>query len=1035
MNKFKQLKFCFILSVLLIFVVSVSKAQTKIKVSGTVISSTGETLPGVAIKELNSKVSSQTDINGKYVIVVPSNTTLVFSYLGFQNVTRAINGKTEVNITMLEDIKLLEQVVVVGYGTQKKKEITGAITSVKSEDIDRLATGNFQEALQGLSGVNVTNAGAPGDPGQIVIRGFGSVVDVAGANEPLYVVDGIPFQGAPNLNPNEIESIEVLKDAASAAIYGTRASNGIILITTKKGKAGEVKVNFDSYYGVQNITSGLPLANSIEQLYIYNTVNQNNATPNTLINAYSRNNSSIDYNTDWIKIFLNNNAPVQNYNFRIGGGTESLTYSVNASYFNQDGSIINSNADRGSIRANTSFKKKKFDVNTSINLQQRNSRIASTGIFRNAYGLDPFRPAPNFDEDRIQSVDDNPDGVTGAGVSLINLAQNVKANNSTKNYELFGAVNAKYSILKNLIAGVNLGGNFTNNNRTNFTPSFIIFNAATGQEESTPRVSNLTQITDNNIRYTSEYSLNYFEKFGQHSINLFALYSREQNSANSQTASVDDLFSNSLRVLSAGKNNPRVFGDAELQRLTGQLFRAQYNYKEKYLLSASIRRDGSSLFGSNNQFALFPSVSVGWNLSDESFFKVINKNDFISSLKIRASYGAVGNQRIPAFTYAAFVEPRVNYVFGNANSTDQTILSEGVSGRKIPNADVKWETSITQNLGFDFAFLKNKLTFSAELYNRESRDLLLPIVVPPSAGTNIPPTSNTAINTYRQIVKNVGNIVNKGIELDAGYRFKTKKLSYTINATFTKNSNLVTKLTNPDDVILGSNVGVGVFDPITIIKEGLPAGAFYLLRSKGVIKDDQQLAIARVSQPTARLGDLFYDDVNRDNRIDDKDKQYFGNSNPKWESGLNLGVTYKNISLNVSLYGVYGLFVYNEPRYQSYNTNRNRELLYQWSPQNTSSDIPAVRNTRLTAGTDYFIEKGDYIRLRNVNLRYGLPQNINKKLGINGASIFVSGINLLTITGYTGFDPEIGGNVFNRGVDRFNYPIARQFRTGIAFNF
>jgi TonB-dependent starch-binding outer membrane protein SusC len=1002
-------------------------AQTPQTVKGKVTSVQKEDLPGVNILVKGTTQGTVSDRDGLFSLSVPDpETVLVFSFIGYRPMEVKVNARSEINVQMEPDVVLLSEIVVVGYGTQLKREVTGAISSIKSADIQRIATADFGSALQGqLAGVSVTNTGGPGTNSTITIRGVSSFK--AGGSEPLYVVDGVTYVSNPNISPNEIESIEVLKDGASASIYGTRASAGVILITTKKGKAGEMKVSLDSYYGVQKITSGINLASTSESLYIGELQARGQTTG--VFNPLETAPNGLNYNTNWLKELTQDNAPMQNHSLTLSGGTGDLTYNIVGNLFDQKGTLINSAFTRKNVRANTRFKKGKFEVQTSIGLFNAFKNNEPYALQYQAIQQQPYRPGINLAQSSFTVPGSNPEVLGG----FINILKQV---NENKDNGYNGNVRFQFEVIKGLKIGANIGGSLSNSGQKYFKPTFIVKDElGVDIPNASNKISELANTTYQDIRSIQEYTITYKKSFADHNFNFLIGNTYEEANLRYTQVVGRNLLDNNTQVMGAAANIVSADERSSKNTIIGILGRVQYAYKSKYLFSASVRRDGSSKFGPLNKWGMFKSFSAGWNISDETFFKPLK--GFLSDLKIRYGYGEAGSDRVgfglgnvyADYVYAGVVAPKYDYVLGR-ESSDRT--ANGTTQPGFADQGIKWETNISNNLGFEFQFLNGKLNLTTEFYKSEKKDMLLAVELPSSDGVS---------GNYTSVYQNVGNMENKGVELTLGVNQQIGGLKINVSGVFTKNANQVISLAKTLESIPGGRPVIGrESEPTTFLRPGYVAGAFFLIPTQGVIQTDEQLTAYKKLVADARKGDLMYTDVNGNGVIDQGDRVYAGSGTPEWEAGLNVNLSYKNFDFTVQLFGTYGAKIFNGSRQYAYLSKRSQELVYAWSPQNPTSNIPTPRteieHNNVRSFSDYFLENGDYMRIRNITLGYSFPSGLLQKAGITRARIYFSAQNPITFTKYTGFTPEIGSqDVFYRGVDQGNYPISAVYRTGLLIEF
>ncbi len=1025
----------------LLFALSFGFAQAQtITVNGTVTSE-GQPLPGASVIVKGTTNGSVTDFDGAYEITTELGSVLEVAYLGYITKSIKVTGAT-LNVVLEEDLTSLDEVVVVGYGTQKKKEVTGAVGQVKNEALVLSATADLGTALQGqIAGVNVTASdGSPGGDSNITIRGISSIL---GNSSPLYVVDGIPFDGDPKLSMNEIETIDVLKDAASAAIYGTRGAGGVILISTKKGKAGVMKMNMETYYGIQNITSGVPLMEIEDFLYVRHLRDAafTGGTFGTTWTPIANSPHLLTNNSNLTDIIENNFAPIQNHTIGVSGGKEGLSYSVNATLFDQEGTIINSGYNRFNVRANTQYKKGKWSINTGMGFGVEQKESAPWQFLLDAYRYSPYSQMLDPTLETIQYP--GPPNDNDAAYLSNNLRKFKQSDND--NTESFNAnITANYEINDYLTYTIRAGLSYKNNTRIVINPLFKTFDQD-GIEIVQNQRSAVRNESGRSERSTIENIVNYKRSFGDHNIQLTAAYSAEKYSTAWFFAERKDLVNNDITVLNGALNDPNAgSGDAWRQNVNrgtlGLLGRLQYNYKGKYLLSASARRDGSSRFSESHRYNTFPSLSIGWNVSDENFWEPIKHT--VSSFKLRASHGTVGNDNFLDYSNAAVIIQNLNYVFG---SEEDDRLIQGAIQKEFANKNIKWETSVSDNVGFDLGFFKNKLTLSADFYRTEKEDLLLGVILPPTVGTG----------SDGSVILNVGNMVNEGMEWTMGYKH-AGAFSWNAGVTYTKNVNEVTKMSGSNKIqyLKNSEVvkGLGGEDLVSVIAEGYEAGSYFLNETDGIIKTQEELdAYNPLVGGTANLGDLRYvdqltEDTDGDGVPDQgngtigvEDKVYAGSGTPEFEMGFNFDAQYKNFDFSMQWYASFGAEIMNGSRAYAYKVNTHRDLLYQWSPQNVTSNLPTNRggdHANYRGFTDFWLEDGTFARLRNVAIGYSLPKDMLEKNGISKIRLYVSAQNPLTITNYTGFDPEVGSSsLATRGLDRGNYPISSSWRVGVQFAF
>ena len=995
-----------------------------LKVNGTVLSEeSGQPIPGVSIVIKGSSIGTSTDFDGLYTINVAKGETLVFSYLGMEEIEIIVSTASN-NVLMKESVTGLDEIVVIGYGTVKKRELTGAIASVKAKDLNKTITSDFASAIQGrIAGVSVRQGNAaPGENATITIRGITSFQD--GGSGPLYVVDGVTYIENPNITPQEIESIEVLKDGASAAIYGSRASGGVILITTKKGKEGQMKVNLDSYYGVQHITSGLPLANTLESLYIndiqyrYDAINFDPLLQIT---------DGLENDTNWLNLLQVDAAPIQNHSLSLSGGKNGLTYNVTGTFFDQTGSFINSKYKKHSLRSNTGFKKGKFTAQTNLSVNFSDQQREPYGLIYNAIRLQPYMAPIDFNSD-IYDIDlENIDNNTGR---ITNFAGTLKQESSNKTNSFNGNIQLGYEIIEGLSFRANIGRTYYNKKDRWFRPSFIVNNNL-GEINNT--VSNLNaqlKLGDaTSTRSIDEFIVNYNKSFNKHNFKFLIGNTYESSKYEFYRTGADNITSNLTPVL--GNGEP-IVGTQTINKTesVSYLGRINYNYNWKYLLSLVVRRDGSSNFG-NNKYGTFPSISAGWALSNEKFFKSLKNT--ISMAKIRFGYGTTGSDRVPPYGYSPVVISNVDYPFG-----EDPNLSIGLTQPGYADPNLKWESNISKNLGLDLTFKGGKAGLEIDLYEQDKKDMLLAIVTPISAGS-------TPVNgeTYDRFLTNIGNLRNRGIEISAHYNHKFGPLSAKFSGNFTKNENKVVSLSREGEIVFDGYPNIiraAQTEPVAVLEAGLPVGAFKVYETNGTIKTDEELIAYQLLNPNAQKGDLRYVDSDGNGELDANDKVYKGSYQPDFEVGFNIDATYKDFDFSVQFYGVSGNTIYNGQKQYAYSTKRHRDLIYSWTDMNPTSNIPTPRSNiehpNVQTSSDYFLEDGSFLRLRNIILGYSLKTTLLDKVGIEKLRLFINAQNPITWTKYSGFDPEVGSNnPFEGGLDRGSYPVSSTYSAGISIIF
>ncbi|MFR9579585.1 MAG: TonB-dependent receptor [Rikenellaceae bacterium] len=972
---------------------------------------------------------TMTDAEGNFTLPgVSANSVLTVSYIGFETQELTVQAnKNFYQFKLAEDKNLIDEVVVVGYGEMRKKEVTGAVVRVDAESISKLTTSDVGGALQGqISGVNVqTSSGEPGSTANIIIRGVSSV---SGGNDPLYVVDGVPYESDPGLSPQEIASIDVLKDAASAAIYGTRGAAGVILITTKAGKEGEMKVSVDLKYGIQKITSGLDLSNSAEYMYVYSASDASGSydSPSFSWNTLDKNKNSYTYESDLLSIAESDNQPIVNASINLSGGSGGLTYSLVGSYFLQEGAQINSSFERFNFRANSSMKKKKLTVTSNMNAIFSTKTSPGWGIYQEVYRNTPINSPVDVNSSLSNVGDDENENSTTSNI----FAKLVEQSDAiTKGFNI--NFSATYNFTKGLSFNSRVSSGYSWVRTTTLKPVFEIYNTSGELVENSNTRSSIKESFAGNTSFSWENMLNYAYKKGNHDFKATAVFSIEEYTYESYYVQRYDLISTELPSLGAATSDPICgvgtgqWGQDRTSVLYGTLGRLLYNYKSRYLFSASARRDGSSRFSEDNRWGVFPSASAGWNISDEPFFKSLRKK--VNSLKLRASVGTTGNQNFSDYAFAATVGTEMDYVFSGDSSVSYGSLQEAYA-----NADIQWETTTQYNLGIDASFFRSRLRFTADFYLSKKSDMLFPLAVPPIAGAG----------TSATVTLNVGDMQNKGMEFALNWREWKKKYNYYVNATFSRNVNTVTSMPGSNKMAsIGSVYPInGTSQTVSYLAEGYEAGAFFLMPTDGVINTAAKLEAYQNLRSDAKMGDLMYVDTTDDGVLDDDDRVYCGSGAPEAEIGFNYGFSYKNFDFSMNWYASIGNEVINGSKIIAYQNGISRDLVYMWSPDNLTSSIPVwyggTGHYNQAGYADYWLEDGSFLRLRNIVLGYSLPKEKLAKLGLTKLRIYVSADNILTFTEYDGYNPDVGGSgLSSRGIDTGTYPITAMYNVGLQLNF
>jgi TonB-linked SusC/RagA family outer membrane protein len=1007
-------------------------------VSGKVMDSgTKATLPGVNVVIKGTSNGTATDIDGNFSLIAQSRDSLVFSFLGYRSQTLAAGDQKTMTVFLMEDAELLDQVVVVGYGSVKKKELTGAISTVDGEELTKLNIPRMDAALQGqVAGVTInTNSGSPGGASAIRIRGLSTFGD----NDPLILVDGIVYdsEGLNALNPNDIASINVLKDA-TAGIYGVRAANGVILIETKKGKIGAgPKVEVSGFFGSQTTSNELDLLNASEYAVVKNNAFANGGMPPPFETT------NLGEGTNWQdEVFQS--APIQSYNISVSGGSEKTTYSIGGSYFGQQGIV-------GGEKANFERYNGRVNISTAISDHiQFNSVLLYTNeerstLAENGIGSVLYNTINAYPTESVRQAD--------GSYSYLELVNDI-INPLAQMENTFNQANTNKFVGKEEIVA-DLGEHFEWTNRFSFNyaavegktfsplvwygpgkapntalnenldPSLVEIADSTFLE----RGASVSENRDSYIDLTFESFLNYGRTFNDvHSVKgTFGVssFSRRGEGLNATAFNIPNN-SEEFADISANQaaqgflNNAGSFQFQE--RLLSAFFRGEYKYDDRYLISGIIRRDGSSKFGENERWGIFPTVSAAWIISEEKFFN----SRVIDFAKLRVSYGVSGNDQIPNFAFRALLDGEGNYVIDN-------VIQTGVAIGRASNPDLKWETTNQFNIGLDL-YLFDDFTVSTNYFIKNTQDLLFQPDVSGLLGTYGPGGFPPFVNA--------GDVRNQGFELELGYTTKPVNnfiFSASLNGTYIKNEVLEV----PDGVQFIPGAGFGVGGTVaTRFEEGFPIGYFIGYETDGVFQTQAEIDNAAVVQAGAKPGDLRFVDQNGDGKItfgDDSDRTDLGSPIPDFTFGLNLNGRYKGFDISANFYAAIGQeIIRNFERSQPY-ANQLGYNLERWAGQGTSNEIPSVTtgSTRNTEFSDFYVEDGSFLRLRNLQVGYTLPRKLLEKINVSYLRVYVSANNLWTLTGYSGFDPDIGsfGGPLSAGVDYGFYPQATTIMGGFNIQF
>jgi TonB-linked SusC/RagA family outer membrane protein len=1022
-------------------------------VTGTVYDNKGVSLPGASVTVKNTKISAATDLDGRYTIAVPAgSTTLVFSFIGSTSQEVAIGNRTTLNVTMKATSTALNEVVVIGYGTQRREDINGAISSVKASDIANIPQVSVDQLLQGkAAGVTISqNSGGPGSATSVRIRG---ITSLSGSNEPLYVIDGVAISGdaqnrstsgrapgiSPNngetgtsplafLNPADIESIDVLKDASAAAIYGSRASNGVIIITTKHGRNGTARVNYDGYYGVQDQGRFLPMMNLQQYASLQNAIAD--ATGQTKRGEFA-NPSLLGAGTDWQKAIFKS-AAMQSHQLSFSGGKDGSDYYISGSYLNQDGTVIGNNYNRYTFRANLNSQIKDwFKIGASLTGSrsfQNTSLSNNTGIIYTALLSAPDQAVYNPDG----SFAGAQAGQIGAQINPVAQALSITNNLAQDNFN--GSIYGDIRFIKDLTLHSEFDSNIGYSAAKYFQPTYNY------DPLHINPTATLSEYYGNSTFWSWKEYLTYTHTFAQkHNLTVLAAHELINSVYHSNNAGISNFLSNSLQSLNLGTASTATVGEyiGNNDIIESEFGRVIYTFNNRYSLTGTLRADRSSKFAQGHQTGYFPSIAVSWRLSDEPFLAGIKK--VADNLKIRAGYGQIGNQQVPS------------YLYGSALNSVATGVGTGFTVDKVANPNLTWESAIQTDIGLDFT-LFNRIDGSVDVYDKSSKNFLFQNPLPAFLVGQSAEYSGTGVISPPYV--NGGKVSNKGIDFNITSRNLTgKNFKWTTSLVFSHYNNKVQSLYNGIPY-LSSNVTTSFLNlPVTRTQVGSPVGEFYGYQVKGIFKTDAQLRSAPVqfgravgnASGSTWLGDIQYEDLNHDGKIDVNDQTGLGNPNPKFTYGITNTFNYKSFDLSFFLNGSYGAKIFNVLKYQvagltTLYQNQLASVANFWTPNNPNSDIPRVSagdNPNLL-NSNRFIESGSFLRIQNISLGYTVPTLISKRVKLNRLRVYASCQNVYVFTPYTGLDPEIGSvnqNVFLSNVDLGRYPSPRTLTFGINAEF
>ena len=989
-------------------------AQQQAKtVTGTVTDVSGEPIIGANIRIKGTTTGTITDIDGNFSIEAEPQSVIEVSYIGYLTQETVINNQKSIRFLLKEDTKTLDEVVVIGYGVQKKADLTGSVANINTEKLNTQSNANIGQALQGkIAGVDiVSQGGAPGSGTRIMVRGRGTLNNAS----PLYIVDGMYMNSIDHINPNDIASIDVLKDASSAAIYGSRAANGVIIVTTKEGSNTEGKpiIDLSVNLGISTASKFLDMLDAKGWAEVTTIARQAIGKP-ALDMATDLANKP---DNDWQDIMFRP-ALMQNYNLSVKGGGKYSTYYTGLGYFNQDGIVKGTNYQRYNIQSKNDYKRGIFSAGTNLIISFSHDKPLHQELRGGMIGtiLQSVPTLEKYDDTREGGYGGTYGDVVNIPHPLAIIDDNIM-DRYNENVKIFANLYAQIELFKGLKYKLNLTPDFSFERYKNYLNKYD-FGLAT---------NSITQLTERQRRRRNilvENLLTFDRTFGEHKISALAGYTY-QDSRFRHIQAYGEGLPQGLEEIDAATTNRSNEGNSWRSVLTSILGRVFYSYQNKYLFTATIRRDGSSKFGKNNRYGYFPSFSLGWNVAEEKFMENVH---WLDQLKLRGGYGVLGNQEIDNYQYSSTITTGINYPDGNGG------LLQGAFPKNFANPDIKWEETAMTNVGIDFMAFNNRLSLTADYYVKNTKDILLTVPIPISSGGANDP------------IRNAGKIRNNGFEFNLGWMDQPNPdISYGINLIGSFNKNKVIAMGSESGSIKGGSTNQNITTSET--KAGYPIGGYWLISTAGYFNSQEEVdAYAKDGkkiQPAAEPGDIKFVDANNDGVINDDDRVFQGSPFPDFTFALNGNMRYKNFDLSIGLQGVLGNKIYNATRQTLEDVTKGSNFLAScldyWTPENKNASHPRLtwddpnRNTR--AESDRYLENGSYLRLRSVQLGYTFPQTWFKG-AIQHARVYINAENLFTITSYSGYSPDVNADNANyRGFDNFIYPTNRTFMLGLNVTF
>lgn len=1006
------------------FMLPMGALAQNIQLNGTVTDVSGESVIGASVLEKGTTNGVITDIDGNFTLSVSPKATIIISYVGYAPQEIALNGRKELKVVLKEDTELLDEVVVIGYGTQKKSDVSGSVSSVSGDKLNNIPTANAETALQGMAPGLIVNfgSGAAGSTPSLQVRG---VTTYGTDNSPLVIIDGVPGDMS-FLNPEDIKSMSVLKDAATAAIYGARAAAGVILIETYRGTKSKPKITFSAYWGVDQIAKKLDVCNAEEFIHMAKMARTNaGQSPKNwpaYIAAYEQDPTQFG-DTDWQDEYYRNGF-TQKYNVGYTSGSENANVALSVFYSKNEAIVTGTGDEKYGFRLNSDMKRGKFKVGESVNYSRWESEMEANSGFPGIYQVTNMEPIARL-------YDENCDGGYGGaipGMNMSDAANMVGYNNLIENTRatdyIKGSGYLQYEPIKGLVIKAQASRSLLFRETRVFKPTYEL--GAMKWNESASLSQTRTRSVNDLLELTANYN---FTIKDSHDLAFLLGASQEESTYDLLGASGSEFENNDMGILGQARKDYGVQGEKTRSGLRSVFGRVNYSWKMRYMLMASFRYDGSSRFADGNQWGFFPSVSVGWNIANEPFWE--DMKETVSSFKLRMSYGALGNQSVPLYLYIPKLDSNadnINYPF------DGKVVNQGYAVRSLPSRNIKWETTFYKNIGVDMSLWNNKLEFSIEGYIKDTKDMLS--------------EKNISLSTgYGALTVNDGELRTTGMEMQLIYHGNAgKDFKYDLDFNLSHFKSKLKSMADPNYMYEygASRTYVGGY-----------FGEFWAYETAGIIQNEAEAKLWKEShgrkdskgnwipmQPNAEPGDLRFVDQNGDGMLDSDDKKLLGNGCPKASIGFNVTLNYKNFDLVANFYGDLGVDRYNYTKYQlermDTKFNYGRNALKAWTPENPNTNIPRAvygdpnKNARTS---DRFIERGDFFRLNNLQLGYNLPATVCGKLGISNLRFYVGGTRIFTITGYSGYDPSTNGGIDRMGYDYASSPLCRTFMAGIKFGF